>query len=50
LFTPDNPESFARAVRSQLARPARIDLKAPSWADSARQLEIFFLDLLRANK
>jgi glycosyltransferase involved in cell wall biosynthesis len=50
LFEPDNPESFARAVRSQLARPASIDLKAPSWADSARQLEKFFLDLLRAQK
>ena len=50
LFEPDNPESFARAVRSQLARPAPIDLKAPSWADSARQLEKFFLDLLRAQK
>src|SRR5215468_7773991 len=50
LFEPDNPQSFARAVRSQLARPASIDLKAPSWADSARQLEKFFLDLLRAQK
>ena len=50
LFTPDNPESFARAVRSQLARPASIDLKVPSWADSARQLEKFFQDLLRADK
>jgi glycosyltransferase involved in cell wall biosynthesis len=50
LFEPDNPQSFARAVRSQLARPAPPDLKAPSWSDSARQLEIFFLDLLRANK
>jgi teichuronic acid biosynthesis glycosyltransferase TuaC len=50
LFEPDDPESFARAVRSQLARPAPVDLKAPSWSDSARQLEIFFLDLLRANK
>src|SRR5215471_6677956 len=50
LFQPDNPQSFARAVRSQLAKPSPIDLKAPSWADSARQLEKFFLDLLRANK
>jgi glycosyltransferase involved in cell wall biosynthesis len=50
LFEPDNPESFARAVRSQLARPAPIDLKAPSWSDSARQLEKFFLDLLRADE
>ena len=50
LFEPDNPKSFARAVRSQLARPAPIDLKAPSWSDSARQLEKFFLDLLRAEK
>lgn len=48
LFEPDNPESFARAVRSQLARPAPIDLKAPSWSDSARQLEEFLLGLLRA--
>ena len=50
LFQPDNPQSFARAVRSQLAKPSPIDLKAPCWSDSARQLEIFFLDLLRANK
>jgi glycosyltransferase involved in cell wall biosynthesis len=50
LFEPDNPESFARAVRSQLARPALIDLKVPSWSDSAGQLEKFFQDLLRADK
>ena len=50
MFEPDNLESFVRAVRSQLARPAPIDLKAPSWSDSARQLEKFFLDLLRADK
>jgi teichuronic acid biosynthesis glycosyltransferase TuaC len=50
LFEPDNPESFARAVRSQLASPAPIDLKAPSWSDSARQLEAFFLDLLQAER
>lgn len=50
LFEPDDPESFARAVRSQLAKPAPTGLKAPSWSDSAKQLEKFFLDLLRADK
>ena len=50
LFESDNPKSFARAIRSQLARPAPIDLKAPSWSDSARQLEKFLLGLLRAEK
>ena len=50
LFEPDNPKNLAHAVRSQLARPAPIDLKAPSWSDSARRLEEFFLDLLRSGK
>jgi glycosyltransferase involved in cell wall biosynthesis len=50
LFEPDDPKSLANAVRSQLARPVPIDLKAPSWADLARQLEEFFLNLLRAEK
>jgi teichuronic acid biosynthesis glycosyltransferase TuaC len=50
LFEPDNPKSLAHAVRSQLARPDAIDLKTPSWSDSARQLEEFFLGLLGAGK
>jgi teichuronic acid biosynthesis glycosyltransferase TuaC len=50
LFEPDDPKGLAEAVRAQLARPAPMDLKAPSWSDSAKQLEAFFLDLLQAEK
>jgi teichuronic acid biosynthesis glycosyltransferase TuaC len=50
LFEPDDPKGLAEAVRSQLARPTRIDLRTPSWSDSAKQLEGFFLGLLQAEK
>ena len=46
LFEPDDPKGLAEAVRSQLARPVPLDLKAPSWSDSAKRLEAFFLGLL----
>jgi teichuronic acid biosynthesis glycosyltransferase TuaC len=50
LFEPDDPKGLAEAVRSQLGRPAPMDLKTPSWSDSAKQLEAFFLGLLQAEK
>jgi teichuronic acid biosynthesis glycosyltransferase TuaC len=50
LFEPDDPKGLAEAVRSQLGRPAPMDLKIPSWSDSAKQLEAFFLGLLQAEK
>ena len=48
LFDPGNPESLAQSVRSQLAKPTIIDVKIPSWADTAKQLETFFLAILKA--
>jgi teichuronic acid biosynthesis glycosyltransferase TuaC len=50
LFEPDDPKGLAEAVRSQLGRPVPMDLKTPSWSDSAKQLEAFFLGLLQAEK
>ena len=41
LYDPDNPHSCAQALRSQLNKPTSLDLAAPSWADSSKQLEMF---------
>ncbi|MBI4525734.1 MAG: glycosyltransferase [Deltaproteobacteria bacterium] len=46
-FEPKNPESLARAVRSQLTQPTKLELTIPTWADSAKKLERFFLQVLR---
>ena len=43
LFEPDSPESFAKAVRSQLTNPTLLELKVPTWSDMAKQLETFLL-------
>lgn len=43
LFAPDDPQSLARAVRRQLAKPLVVEAKVPTWADMAELLENFFL-------
>ena len=50
LFEPDSPESFAKAVRSQLMKPTVLDLDVPSWSDLAKQLEAFFVKTLKTSK
>jgi len=42
LYEPENSDSLARAIESQLEAKTVVNLPAPSWADSARQLADFF--------
>ncbi len=42
LYEPENSDSLARAIESQLKARTVVNLPAPSWADSARQLADFF--------
>lgn len=44
LFEPNNPASLAEAVRSQLTMPTQIGHKIPSWSDTAKELEGFFVE------
>lgn len=48
LFEPENPESLAKAVRSQLMKPVIMDCKVPSWSDMAKRLAEFFLKIVAA--
>ena len=48
LFDPENSESLAQAVRSQLTKPTIIALQVPAWSDTARSLEKFFLRVLKS--
>jgi glycosyltransferase involved in cell wall biosynthesis len=50
LFQPGSPESFAKAIHLQLAKPTIINLPVPSWSETARQLQAFFLDLLKTSE
>lgn len=47
LFAPDDPWSFARAIRVQLAQPAKIERSVPDWSDMAVQLATFFHQVLQ---
>jgi glycosyltransferase involved in cell wall biosynthesis len=46
LFEPDDPASLASAVRSQLENPEPIDIRVPTWRQSAERLETFFQEIL----
>ena len=48
LFEPENPESFAQAIRFQLAHPTLIDLHVPSWSEIAKRLERFLEQTVKA--
>ena len=48
LYEPENANSLASAVERQLDQPVIVGLRAPSWADEARQLEAFFRDVLQS--
>jgi teichuronic acid biosynthesis glycosyltransferase TuaC len=49
LFKPDDPASCAEAIRFQLKNPSKIDLVVPTWSGLAKQLETFFLGLVKAD-
>lgn len=45
LFAPDDPWSFARAIRVQLAQPTASERSVPDWSEMAVRLAIFFQQL-----
>jgi len=48
LYEPENANSLAQAIERQLETKTIVNLPAPSWAESAKGLEAFFQDVLRA--
>ena len=48
LYEPANSASLADAIQHQLKAKTVIEMAAPSWADSAAQLETFFLGVRRS--
>jgi len=46
LFEPEDPASLASAIRSQLQNPAPIDIRVPTWRQSAERLGSFFQEVL----
>ncbi len=48
LYEPENPASLAAAAQRQLREKIVVEEKVPSWADSAKQLEQFFEEVVRA--
>ena len=46
LFEPEDPTSLASAIRSQLQNPAPIDIRVPTWRQSAERLGSFFQEVL----
>ncbi len=42
LFEPDNPQSCALAIGSQLKAPTPLHMDVPSWTDFSKRLETFF--------
>lgn len=49
LYEPENSNSLAQAIERQLEARTVVNLPAPSWADSARQLADFFENVVREN-
>jgi glycosyltransferase involved in cell wall biosynthesis len=47
LYEPENPESLVEAVERQLLAKTIVNIAAPSWADSAKKLAVFFDAVLR---
>jgi glycosyltransferase involved in cell wall biosynthesis len=46
LFEPENPASLASAIRGQLENPTRMEIKVPTWRESAERLAVFFQQIL----
>ena len=46
LFKPEDPANLASAIRSQLANPAPVDIRVPTWRQSAEHLGRFFQEVL----
>jgi len=46
LYEPEDPDSLARAIERQLNEKVIVSLPAPSWAESAKKLEVFFHSVL----
>lgn len=46
LFEPENPANLASTIRSQLEKPAQIDISVPTWRQSAECLGTFFQTIL----
>jgi glycosyltransferase involved in cell wall biosynthesis len=47
LYEPENPQSLAEAVLSQLTKRITVATEVPSWSDSAKQLEYFFEKIIQ---
>jgi glycosyltransferase involved in cell wall biosynthesis len=47
LYEPESPDGLAQAIERQLEAKTIVNLPAPSWAESAKKLECFFLEVLR---
>jgi glycosyltransferase involved in cell wall biosynthesis len=47
LYEPENPESLVQAMERQLHVKTIVKIDAPSWADSAKKLAVFFDAVLR---
>jgi glycosyltransferase involved in cell wall biosynthesis len=50
LFEPENPSSLASAIRGQLENPARMEIRVPTWRDSAQRLADFFQQVLNTDR
>lgn len=48
-YEPENANSLAQAIERQLVKKIIVDLQAPSWAESAKNLEVFFRTVLGAS-
>ena len=46
LFEPENSATLASAIRGQLENPARMEIKVPTWHESAERLATFFQQIL----
>jgi glycosyltransferase involved in cell wall biosynthesis len=49
LYEPENANSLAQAIERQLQARTIVNLRAPSWAESAKNLEVFFRTVLGAS-
>jgi glycosyltransferase involved in cell wall biosynthesis len=49
LYEPEKTNSLAQAIERQLQARTIVNLRAPSWAESAKNLEVFFRTVLGAS-
>ena len=47
LYEPENANSLAQVIERQLGTRTIVNLRVPSWAESARKLEAYFQEVLR---